>query len=308
MIAFVLSGAGNRGPLEVGALRALLEKGIQPDLIVGTSAGAINASYTAARGFITEALDEMADLWRNVTTDTIYPENLLQIAWRLRTRADSLFSSKGMRSLLETTLAPHARTFGDCKIPLFVTGTDLVTSRLFVFGKDKGAPLVDAVLASASVPAIHPPVLYDKLQLVDGGVVANVAAHIAMDEGARTIYVINASYGGQAQNPAKGLLEVVGRSLNTMLAQALLDDIARATAEADVDLFHIHVQAFDGISFRDFSKTDEMLEKGYDIAKRYLDAGPAPFAPLPAAAPAPGAPSHYGENVAGAVEYKLPGR
>lgn len=308
MIAFVLSGAGNRGPLEVGALRALLEKGIQPDLVVGTSAGAINAAYIAVRGLSAEALDEMADLWRNVNSDTIYPENLLQIAWRLKTGAESLFNSKGVRKLLEANLTPHARTFGDCKIPLYVTGTDLITSRLFVFGKDKAAPLVDAVLASATVPGIHPPVLYDKLQLVDGGVVANVAARIAMEEGARTVYVINASYGGQTQNPADGVIEVLSRSLSTMLAQALLEDIDRATADLNVDLFHIHVQAFDGISFRDFSKTDAMLEKGYDIAKRYLTSDPAPFAPLPAAAPAPGAPSPYGENVSGAVEYKVPGR
>ena len=73
MLAFVLSGAGNRGPLEVGALRALIEAGHQPDLLVGTSAGAINAAYLAAWGVSLETVDRMADLRRWVTAEIVYP-------------------------------------------------------------------------------------------------------------------------------------------------------------------------------------------------------------------------------------------
>nr|HMN29444.1 patatin-like phospholipase family protein [Caldilineaceae bacterium] len=195
--AFVLSGAGNRGPLEVGALSALLEKGIRPDLIVGTSAGAINALYLAAHGADDPAItDQMAALWRQADADSIYPGNPVSVAWRFATRADSLYSSDGIRRLIVSALPPGVTMFGQLKIPLYTTATDLISSRLFLFGDDPSAPLVIAALASASVPVIHPPVIYNELQLVDGGVVANVPASVAMNKGATEIYAINAGYGG----------------------------------------------------------------------------------------------------------------
>lgn len=301
MLAFVLSGAGNRGPLEVGALRALFEEGLTPDFMVGTSAGALNASYIAAHGATVEATEALADIWREVDARDVYPEHLFQIAWRVTSKEPSLFSNKGMRKLITEAMPPGVETFDDLQIPLYVTATDLISSRLFLFGDDKSAPLVDAVLASASVPAIHPPVEYANLQLVDGGVVANVAASVAMDKGADVIYAINASYGGGTFPPAKGVLEVVGRSINTMVAQSLLQDIERAKADHEVDLYHLHVEAFQSLSFRDFSKTEEMLEVGYQKAKAWLAAPTPPFDVQPSATPAPA-----GEQVDAAMEYTPP--
>ena len=302
MLAFVLSGAGNRGPLEVGALQALLEKGIVPDLVVGTSAGAINVAYLAAHGATQATVTAMGKLWSDVTTDTIYPENVLEIVWRLRSRSPSLYSNSGMRALLEGALP---KTFKECQLPLFLTSTDLTTHRLFMWGNDVSAPLVDAVLASASVPGIHPPVTYKDLALVDGGVVANVAASVAIDQKATTIYVINAGYGGGKVAAPKGVLNVLGLTLSTMLSQSLLQDIDRAKQDPNVDLYHIHLPQFSDISFRDFRKGDEMIAAGYASTKAYLAAPPPAFVPAPAGAPAPAA-SPYGESVGGAQEYIPP--
>ena len=77
MIAFVLSGGGNRGPLQVGALRALLDADIHPRFLVGTSVGAINAAHVAAQGLSHSSLDALAESWRSVDTRTVYPGNLL---------------------------------------------------------------------------------------------------------------------------------------------------------------------------------------------------------------------------------------
>ena len=289
MIAFVLSGAGNRGPLEVGALRALLEAGIIPDLLVGTSAGAINASYLAAWGATVETTRKMEDLWASVESDDVYPQNLLEILWRVKSNAPSLFSGDGMRKVLARALPPGVKTFGQLKIKLYTTATDLRTSRLVLFGDKPEASLIDAVAASAAIPAIHPPINYGGMQLVDGGVLANVAASVAMDRGARTIYVINAGYGGEQIEAAEGVLEVVTHTINTMMAQSLLQDIDRARADATIDLHHIVVAGFGDLSFRDFSKTKQMVEFGYGRAQMYLT-HPSPAAPAPAAAPVPLAP------------------
>jgi NTE family protein len=288
--AFVFSGAGNRGPLEVGALRVLLNHGIKPDLIVGTSAGAINALYLAAHGADNPAVtDQMVALWMQATSEMVYPGNLFSVAWRFINKQESLFSSDGMRGLIQRALPAGVSKFGDLRIPLFTTATDLVTRRLFLFGEDPAASLVIAALASASVPVVHPPVMYHDLQLVDGGVVANLPASIAMNHGATEIYALNAGYGGSRVRPADGVLEVIGHTISTFIAQNFLADMARAEADPGVNLHHIHLESFQNLSFRDFSKTREMVQYGMERAEAYL-AAPAPRDLAPQGAPAaPGA-------------------
>ncbi len=290
MIAFVLSGAGNRGPLQVGAVRALLEAGIMPDLIVGTSAGALNGSVLAAHGPSVAVTERMEKVWASAKVDEIYPEGVLEILWRLKSKANSLFTSGGMRDLLERALPSGVTTFGQCRTPLYTTATDLRTSRLYVFGDKPNAPLLDAVTASATIPAIHPPIQFAGAQLVDGGVVANVPVSVAIDRGATTIYAINAGYNEVILAPAQGVLEVLMRTISTMLAQNVIQDIARAKADAAIDLHHIPVQTDADLSFFDFSQSKRMVAQGYAAAKQYLQA-PAPMIPaLPAAAPAPELP------------------
>lgn len=276
MLAFVFSGAGNRGPVEVGALRALFEQGIVPDMLVGTSAGAINAAYVAAHGASVETVEALAEVWRGVDADTVYPENPLQVAWRLRSRALSLFSSTELRAMLVKNLPA---TFGELKIPLYTSATDLTRHQLYVFGDDPTASLVDAVLASASVPAVHPPVQIGDLHLVDGGALANVPTSIAMDKGATTLYVLNAVYGGGQMQAPKGMLNVLGLTLSTMLGASLLEDIERAKRNPDIDLYHIHLPDLMDVSFMDFSQTAAMVEAGYQRTKAYLAAPPPAYIP-----------------------------
>jgi NTE family protein len=295
--AFVFSGAGNRGPIQVGALQALVEAGIQPDFMVGTSAGAINLSCAAALGLSARSVERMCELWREVEAKSVYPESLPKVIWRVARKYPSLYSSDGMRKILQEKLPPEAKLFGDLKVPLYLTAVDLLSNRLFIFGEDPNTPLLDVVMASAAVPVIHPPVDYHGLQLVDGGVLANVAASYAMERGATEIYVINAGSAGGGLQPAAGVLDVVGHTLSTMLVQSFLRDIERAKGAPGIRLHHIHVPDFGNISFRDFSKTDEMIATGYARARAYL-AAPAPFLPEPARAPA-----GLGEVVPGAREY-----
>lgn len=81
-MAFALGGGGARGALRVGALRALLEAGIQPDLLVGTSIGAVNATYLAVRGFTVSGLDGLEDAWREAATANLMPANYLWLVSR----------------------------------------------------------------------------------------------------------------------------------------------------------------------------------------------------------------------------------
>lgn len=301
MIAVVLSGAGSRGPLQVGALAALMDDGVVPDFIVGTSAGAINAAFVGAHGWERTTIDKMEAMWESVTAQTVYPGGLMQKVWRIAGNANSLYSSDGMVNVIRKSLPPSVATFGDLKVPVYVTAVDLLSARLFVFGEDKQTPIGKPVLASASVPILHPPVEMAGLQLVDGGVLANVAASFAMDKGARELYVLNAGSAGGAANASENLWEVAGTTLSTMLSQAILRDLDRARADERVDLHHIHLNGFGDVSFRDFGRSKEMVSAGYDMARRYL-LHPAPQISPPASVPQP----ELGEVVPGGREYYPP--
>jgi len=279
MIAIALTGGGNRGPLQVGALQALFAHGIWPDFVVGTSAGALNAIYLAADG-TPAATDRLAKVWRNVNFKSAYAGNIFQVVWRFLRGDDGVYSSANMRQIIASHLDPLARTYADLKLPCYITSSDLRSNQLWLFPNedDKSAPRVDAVLASASLPGLHPPVIYGNTQLVDGGVVDNVPAGIAMAKGATVIYLLNVGYGGAVEGQVKGVTQILLRTLTTFLAQSLFQDLAQAAADPAIELHHIHITDFADVSFKDFSHVDGMIEAGRNAAERYLR-NPQPVRP-----------------------------
>ena len=182
-VAVVLSGGGIRGPLHVGAIESLMQHGIEPDMFVGTSAGAINSGFLAAHGPTPDAIPCLKDAWRSATRDVVYPGNVFTIAGRLVQGDDGLFPTEGMRRLIQNHLPADVRTFGQLKCACYLTAVDLISRKLFVFGDFPEAPLIEGMMASSVIPVLQPPVLYASKQLVDGGVLAEVPCSVAMDRG-----------------------------------------------------------------------------------------------------------------------------
>ncbi len=271
MIAIVLSGGGNRGALEAGALQALFAHGIRPDILVGSSAGAMNATFMALDPTLAGA-DRLADVWRTIRRQDVFRGNLLTMALRLLLGYDGLFSSKALRRAVESRLPPGVSTFGDLPpgIQLYVTAASLNTGTLFLYGEDPSASLVEAVLASAAHPIIFEPVEANDQQYVDGGAVANVPIEIAIDKGATTVYAINVSYGGEPRPNVTDIPAIIGRTLSIMLHQHLLDDLEAAADAPGVTLHHIHIPAFQGTLMWDFSHSAEMIAQGRRVTEEYL--------------------------------------
>ena len=149
MIAFVLSGGGPRGALQAGALQVLLEKGIRPDILVGTSAGAVNAAYLAADPTPAAAY-RLGDVWRRLTKEQLFGGGVLQAAWHLLTHRDSLYCNDRLRSYFETHSPTRERFFRGLAVRLYIVATDLLTRRPYVFGEDRDEPLLDALMASSA--------------------------------------------------------------------------------------------------------------------------------------------------------------
>jgi NTE family protein len=274
-VAFVLSGGGIRGPLHVGALQSLLEHGIVPDMLVGTSAGAINCGFLAAHGPSLANIDCLKDAWRTATRDVVYPGNIFTIAGRLVEGADGLFPTDGMRRLIQDHLPPDVCTFGQLQLPCYLTAADLISRKLFVFGDFPEAPLIEAMMASSVIPVLQPPVYYAGKELVDGGVLAEVPCAVAMDRGAEIIYAINLGAGEAPGEPVKGVFPIFMRTIETFLVQSLYLDLKRAKEDSTIDLHHVEIHAFASLEFNDFDHIEELFVAGKEAMDVYL------FAPQP---------------------------
>jgi NTE family protein len=186
-VAFVFSGGTSLGALHVGMLRAVLEAGIQPDFLVGTSAGALNAAFVG-RGFTASTLDGLAGIWRALRTEDIFPG----LGWwsSLRALAGSgvLASPKGLERIIELHLpATHA----ELSVPTAVIASDLATGSAVAF---QNGDLRRHVLASAAIPGVFPPVSVDGRSFIDGGVSAHVPLLPARDLGAQTMVVLDTGF------------------------------------------------------------------------------------------------------------------
>lgn len=274
-VAFVMSGGGIRGPLHVGALQSLLEHGIEPDMLVGTSAGAINSGFLAAHGPTLANIACLKDAWRSATRDVVYPGNIFTIAGRLVGNEDGLFPTDGMRKLILNHLPPHVRTFGALKCPCYLTAVDLISRKLFVFGDFPEAPLIEGMMASSVIPVMQPPVYYAGKELVDGGVLAEVPNAVAMDRGAEIIYGINLGAGEAPGQQVKGLFPIFMRTIETMLVQSLYQDIKRAAEDPAIVLHHVQINALADLEFNDFDHIEEQFVAGKEAMDVYL-AAPEP--------------------------------
>ena len=268
MIAYVLSGGNLRGALQVGALQTLLaDPACRPDLIVGTSIGAFNGALIAVDP-TPAGTEHLAGLWRNVKRKDVYPGNRLSSVWQLIRRKDSLFPNAPLRGWFQHAFPPGFATFGDLKLPLYVTGSTLNSDALYVWGDEPDTSLIDALLVTVSLPGTFPPVEHAGYQYVDGGLVANIAPGVAVDRGATEIYVLDVAYLRGLLPPAPGLRPIPQHALPIMLHQQSAHALRRIAQLPGVTLHHIRLDGYKGLAHDDFSQADAMLADG----RRQMDA------------------------------------
>ncbi len=271
MIAFVFSGGGSRGAMEAGGIKALFEAGLRPDILVGTSAGALNAAFLATDPTPAGA-ERLCQIWSQVRNRDIVPGNLVTKAWRVLSGKTSIFAQEPLKAFVRTHLPPAVVTFGDLPdgINLYITAASLQTSDLYLFGEDASASLLDAVLASSAFPGGFPPVQYGSWQYTDGGVIANVPISVAIDKGAKSIYALDVAYTGGLYAPAKDLMGVLLRVVSIVLHQDLLAELKYAAQQPGVAAHHIVIRGVPQAGDFDFDHGAEMVQVGYEQVKRYL--------------------------------------
>jgi predicted acylesterase/phospholipase RssA/outer membrane translocation and assembly module TamA len=278
--ALVLSGGGARGMAQIGVLKAFEEAGIKPDLIVGTSMGAIIGSLYAA-GY---CADSIKAIFMNTAWDAFFQNNAkrqtlfvsqkaepLNYLFEIRFGADfkpmvpqslafgqSFYDLLGVR--LTGPLYDAGLDFDSLPIPLRIVATDIVSGSSVVFAHGN---LATAVRASCGIPLAFAPVSIDSMLLMDGGLLTNIPVEQARNTNAQFIVAVDVTSPmwerGDLNNPVRLVNQILAIGMEKRkAAERLLADIV-----IQPDLL--------GFRNTDFSMIDTVIQRGYTAARRSID-------------------------------------
>lgn len=278
-VAFVLSSGASLGALQVGMLRALLDAGIEPDLVLGASIGALNGSAIAALG-LKEGVDLLTDLWGQVKREDVFPGGWLTRFKQLLSTRLCLFSQDGLESLLNRYLP--VQSFDQLALPLGVMTTELLTHREFLVSKGQ---LLPALLASAAIPGVYPPVTINGIEYIDGGLVANVPMKAALMMGAKSIVVLDTVNTCLPPRP-RHIGDLFGSIFNTLLRQRAAGE-APLIAQTHPVLYLCSPCPVRRGSFN-FDDTPELIDMAAEAARSFLS-----YAEIPRKGRMSGGPSFY---------------
>jgi NTE family protein len=271
--AFVLSGGGSLGAVQVGMLQALTERQVSPDLLVGTSAGALNAAFVAGHGTGHAALHELADSWQSVQRRDIFPFQPLRHLLAVTGSPQSLCSEHGLRRLIASHL-----TFSQleqARIPVHIVTTNLLSGEEVLLSHGDA---LSAVLASAAIPGVFPPVRRDGQILVDGGLADNAAISQAVALGADRVFVLPTGYACALTEPPARPIGVALQALGLLIQQRLINDVALYADR--VELIVLPPLCPLDVSPADFSQARELIVRARSVAGIWLGGGnPSPRHP-----------------------------
>ena len=262
--AFVLAGGGSFGAVQVGMLRELLARDIVPDLIVGSSVGAINGAYLAGAP-TASGVAQLERIWRGLSRREVFP-----LTWRsalaIFSRRDALVDPSGLRRLLEANLG-YAQ-FEQAKVPLHVVATDVLGGAAV---RLSSGPVVEAVLASCAIPGAFPPLRVDGHDLMDGAVASNTPVRAAIELGAARLIVLPTGFACSLQSPPRGAIASLLHAVNLLIAHQLVSELERYGGEVEVvtvpPLCPLSVSPYD------FSRAGELIERAAEQTRRWLERG-----------------------------------
>lgn len=260
---FVLGGGGNLGAIQVGMLRALFERGITPDAVVGCSVGAINAAGVAADPTL-DGVRRMEEVWTLLRDEAVCPAGRLSSLRLLAHRAKSLQPNDGLRRLLETWLP--CETFDDTAIPLHVVAASLDTGHARWFSS---GPVIEPILASAALPGIFPPVVIGNETFIDGAVVDNVPISRAAALGAERIVVLHVGNFERKRPVPKRPIEVLVQAFSIARNHRFIRDMENPPE--GVELMVLPSIDPGAIRYDDFRQSRRLIAQSHRVAAAYLD-------------------------------------
>jgi NTE family protein len=267
--AFVLGGGGVLGAVEVGMLQALFERGIVPDLVLGTSVGALNGALVA-RDPTPAVIEHLIALWRGAgESREVYPVQPLRTVRRAVSSGTHVFSAQPLRDRLYDELGDL--TFEELPVQFQVCAASIERAAEHWFST---GPVVPAVVASAAVPGLLPPAKVGDEHFLDGGIVNSIPVGRAAQLGADRIFVLQVGRIDRPLTAPKRPWEVARVSFEIARRHRFVRELAELP-----DSVEAHVLPTGGTSarddsvfaFRDFSAIDAKIAATYDASLAYLN-------------------------------------
>ena len=264
MRAFVLSGGASLGAIQAGMLAALYERGIAADLIVGTSVGALNGAFIASRPATRETAEELGEVWRSLRRSDVFPLNPVAGFLGFLGRGSNLVSGRPLRRLLERN--SEFERLEEAPVPLHVVAADMADGREVRLSH---GPAHDAVMASAAIPGVFPPVEWAGRMLVDGGVSNNTPISHALELGADEVYVLPTGYPCSVQKPARGALAMLLHAMTLLVQQRLVREIDLLRDEAR--MFVLPPPCPLAVQPIDFDHAQDLIERAQEDARKFVE-------------------------------------
>ncbi len=265
--AFVLGGGGLLGAVEVGMLRALFEHDVAPDLVLGTSVGAINGLVVAHDPTIAAA-DRLLDLWGSVgEANEVYSDRTWRQVRRAVRTGTHLYSAEPLRERLEEEFGKL--TFEELSVEFQCCAASIERAAEHWFSK--GA-VVPAVVASAAVPGLLPPALVDGEHYLDGGIVNSIPVGRAAQLGADRIFVLQVGRIDRPLTAPRRPWEVARVSFEIARRHRFVREMAELPEGVVAHVLPAAGSASDDspMAYRDTSQVAGRIEAAYEASMAYL--------------------------------------
>ena len=258
-LALVLSGGGASGIVQVPFLEELVRRGVRPDLIVGSSVGAVNGAFLALHP---NDIDGLAELWMELRSTRLWHRNLLRIGRNLLTRGTSLYSNRFLRELFKhhVTIDEVSAT----EIPMFIVTTSLSSGRKHVVSSGE---LLASVMASIAVPGLFPPVRLEGDWCVDGGLSSGLDLETGLFQGATHTLAVDLGVQPSPYKP-RGLVDLLMRSMEIAVQERTKAEIDQFGSEVPTVVWRPGLRA---ASFGAFDDVEELYAAAKDMAPVMID-------------------------------------
>jgi NTE family protein len=265
MIGFVLTGGASLGVVQVGMLQALAQRGIRPDFLIGSSAGALNAAFIAGAEWPAgnAALER---IWLGLSRKDVFPMGPMSSLLGLFGKREHVISPIGIEGLIRSHIAYER--LEDAATPVHVMATDVLTGAEVRISR---GPVVDALRASTAIPAVFPPIRIGHHYLMDGSVANNAPLAHAIDLGADLVYVLPAGYACGLRKPPASPLGMAVHALSLVLNQKLVDGLERCSENARIKV--VPPLCPITISPIDFGHSAELIARARESTTRWLGQG-----------------------------------
>jgi NTE family protein len=271
-VAFVLGGGGHNGAYEVGMLRALFEHDVEPNVVVGTSVGAMNGAAVAADPSL-ETVERLRKVWLTLNEDQIFGGSIFAGAANLVRTRTSLHSNRALRTMIEQLLP--VTTFEELKVPFHCVAASIERAAEHWFHE---GPLADAILASAAVPGVLPPVEIDGEHFVDGGIVNSIPVSRAVELGAKEIYVLQVGRVESPLVPPKTPVQVALVAFEIARRHRFARDLATLPKGVTAHVLpsgEPQRPSLRQLNYRDFKAVAGRIQRAHRAAAEYLSSLPS---------------------------------